>query len=742
MSEEQNNQHRGEIRKVSLKSAVSERYLSYALSTITARSLPSVCDGLKPVHRRILFAMYESGNLSSRPHRKSANAVGYVMMHFHPHGDGAIYDSLVRMSQAFVMAAPLIEGQGNFGSIDGDNAAAMRYTECRLTPVAEALMEGLNENAVDFQPNYNGQKQEPVVLPSRIPNLMVNGAMGIAVGMATNIPPHNLREVCKALRHLIKHPDTPCKNLMRHITGPDFPTGGVIVESAESLAETYAQGRGSIRIRAKWEVEHLKNGQYQIVVTEIPYGVMKARLIEKVADALINKKLPMLSNIADESAADIRIVLTPKSRTIDPATLMESLFRLTDLEVRFGLNMNVLNEKGVPGVMDLKTVLQSFLNHRYTVFIRRTNHRLAKIADRLEVLDGLLVVYLNLDEVIRIIRTEDEPADVLKKRFSLTDMQVESILNTRLRALRKLEEMKINAEREDLLKEQKELQAVLGSEELQWKAIDEDLAEVAKTYGTARRTAFDDPPTATIIEPEAFIEKEAVTIIYSQHGWIRAQKGHNADDKDLKFREGDGLEYMIEAYTTDKLLVMTDDGKFYTVGVDKLPGGRGFGEPLRVQLELSADIQIADMFVTNTASEGKRLLVASDGRGFSVNEKDLIAQTRQGKQIMNVSGDVKAFKSIPHNGDTVAICGSNRKILFFPLDEVPTLQRGRGVILQKYTSDATQVTDAIIMTADEGLTWKGRTADRPFNVHLWMGKRAHVGRTVPTGFPRSGKFVK
>lgn len=740
MSNDQKKQSSGEIRKVSLKSAVSERYLSYALSTITARSLPSVCDGLKPVHRRILFAMHESGNLSSRPHRKSANAVGYVMMHFHPHGDSAIYDSLVRMSQDFVMGAPLVEGQGNFGSIDGDNAAAMRYTECRLTPPAEALMEGLSENAVDFQPNYNGQKFEPLVLPSRIPNLLVNGAMGIAVGMATNIPPHNLKEICKALRHLIKHPDTPCASLMRFINGPDFPTGGVIVESTTSLADTYALGRGSIRIRAKWEIEHLKNGLYQIIVTEIPYGVMKARLIEKTADVLINKKLPLLGNIADESAADIRIVLTPKTRTTDPEMLMESLFKLTELEVRFSLNMNVLNEKGIPGVMDLKNVLQSYLNHRYAVFIRRTNHRLAKIADRLEVLEGLLIVYLNLDEVIRIIRSEDEPAQALKQRFALSDMQVESILNTRLRALRKLEEMKLTAERAELLTEQKHLQTLLESVDLQWQAIDEDIAEVSKKYGVARRTAFADPPQATHIELEAFIEKEPVTIIYSRHGWIRAQKGHSADASDLKFREGDTCEHLIEAQTTDKLMVLTDDGKVYTLGIDKLPGGRGFGEPLRVQLELSTEVQIADMFIANNTPDAKRLIVASDGRGFSVRESDLIAQTRQGKQIMNLPDAVKAIKAIAHTGDTVAICASNRKLSFFPLEEVPTLQRGRGVILQKYTSPQTVVTDVIIMDADDGISWQGRTAERAFNVRLWMGKRAQIGRTVPTGFPRSGKF--
>ncbi|USO01930.1 MAG: DNA topoisomerase IV subunit A [Alphaproteobacteria bacterium] len=739
--DEQKHQNSGKIRDVTLKSAVSERYLSYALSTITARSLPSVCDGLKPVHRRILFAMHESGNFHSRPHRKSANAVGYVMMHFHPHGDSAIYDSLVRMTQNFVMGAPLIEGQGNFGSIDGDNAAAMRYTECRLTPLAEALMVGLNEDAVDFVSNYNGQKKEPRVLPSRVPNLLLNGAMGIAVGMATNIPPHNLQEVCNALRHLIKHPETPCKTLMKYVVGPDFPTGGVIVESPESLAETYATGRGSIRVRAKWAVEPLKNGQYAIVVSEIPFGVMKSRLIEKTAEALLNKKLPLLGNIADESAADIRIILTPKTRTTDPDVLMESLFKLTELETRFSVNINVLNEKGTPGVMSLKGVMQAFLAHRYHVFIRRTHHRCAKIAERLEVLDGLLVVYLNLDEVIGIIRTEDEPADVLKTRFVLTDLQVEAILNTRLRGLRKLEEIKLTTEQNLLRAEQKNLQEILGDTHLQWRAIDEDLADLSKQFGTPRRSMLAKAPSDIIIDADAFIEKEPVTILFSDHGWIRTHKGHGVDVKDLRFREGDSLAYFLEAQTTEKLIIMVSDGKFYTIGVDKLPGGRGFGEPLRVQLDLSAEIQIVHMFIAaHPDKNAKRLLVATDGRGFSVCEKDLLAQTRQGKQVMKIPKGVRALKSLPHTGDTVAICGSNRKILFFLLSEVPLLQRGRGVILQKYTSPETTVTDVTLINAHEGLTWKGRSAERPFNIGLWMGKRACVGRTTPTGFPRSGKF--
>lgn len=725
------------IKPVDLKEALSTRYLSYALSTITARSLPDVRDGLKPVHRRILYAMYSTGNTFEKQHRKCANAVGYVMMHFHPHGDGAIYDSLVRMAQPFLMRLPLIDGQGNFGSIDGDNAAAMRYTECRLTKAGAALMIGIEENAVDFADNYNGQMREPKVLPSAFPNLLVNGAMGIAVGMATNIPPHNLSEVCKALRHMIKHPDAPLRTLMKYISGPDFPTGGRIVEPFESLLETYASGRGSVRLRAHWEVEDLKNGTYQIVISEIPYQVQKSRLIEKMADLLLEKKLPLLQDLRDESAADVRIVLVPKSRSVDPVVLMESLFKLTELETKFSVNMNVLNAHGAPEIMGLPAILRAFLDHRHHVFFRRCEFRLGKINERLEVLRGFLIVYLNLDEIIRIIRNEDEPAAVMMKTFGLTEVQAEAILNMRLRALRKLEQLKIETEIQELTAEKNKLEHLIGHEDARWAAIDVELEEIIKAYGSPRKSLFEEAPLVNEIAFETMIEKEAVTVVVSEQGWIKTIKGANAD-AEIKYREGDNSRYLIPCFTTDKLLVMTSTGRFYTLGVDKLPGGRGFGEPLRVMLELSPDVYIVEVFASSAANLQKRLLVSSDGRGFVIEESELLAQTKQGKQVLNVNDGATALAAIKVDGDMVAILGDNRKLLMFPISEVPVMVKGKGVLLQKY--QGSQVSDVTITTLERGLSCLTRTPSAQTNLKLWVGKRAQTGKTPPAGFPKNNKF--
>lgn len=726
------------IKPVQLREAISERYLSYALSTITARSLPDVRDGLKPVHRRILYAMYTTGNTPEKQHRKCANAVGYVMMHFHPHGDGAIYDSLVRMAQPFLMRLPLIEGQGNFGSIDGDNPAAMRYTECRLSSAGVALMQDIEQNTVDFAPNYNGQMQEPKVLPASYPNLLVNGAMGIAVGMATNIPPHNLAETYKALRFLIKNPQASTKQIMKYIAGPDFPTGGMIIEPHDSLVDTYESGRGSIRLRARWDIEELKNGLYQIIISEIPYQVQKARLIEKIADLLLNKKLPLLQDLRDESAEDIRIVLAPKNRTVDPKVLMESLFRATDLEIRFGVNMNVLNPQGAPEVMGLKAVLQAFLDHRHQVLVRRSQYRHQKIQDRLEVLQGLLIVYLNIDEVIQIIRFEEEPAQVLKDRFQLSDIQVEAILNMRLRALRKLEQMKIEKEVSELQQESKDLEKLLNDEQLRWQTIDAELASIGKTFAEARRTNFASMPDDLEVPIEAIVEKEPITIIISEQGWGKVIKGHGINESEVKYRDGDGPGFILPAFTTDKLLIMTSEGRGYTLGMDKLPGGRGYGEPLRVILELSPETKIADIFVHSPGSMNKRLLVSSDARGFVVHENDLVAQTKQGKQVLNITAPHYTFKTIAIEGDIVAVIGENRKLLLFPITEIPEMSKGRGVLLQKYQSG--QISDIIVTSLEKGLPCLQNTPSKNVNLRLWVGKRGQAGRTPPAGFPRNNKF--
>jgi topoisomerase-4 subunit A len=722
--------------------ALGERYLAYALSTIVARSLPDVRDGLKPVHRRILYGMRQLGLNPGSGLRKSAAVVGDVMGKYHPHGDAAIYDAMVRLAQEFAQRYPLVEGQGNFGNIDGDNAAAMRYTEARLTDVAALLLDGIDEDAVDFRPSYDGRNDEPLVLPAAFPNLLANGAQGIAVGMATSIPPHNVAEICEALLHLIKFPKATVAKLVELMPGPDFPTGGLLVESREAIVEAYRTGRGSLRVRAKWEVEKLKSGTWRIVITEIPYQVPKARLIEKIAELLQEKKLALLDDLHDESASDLRIVLEPKSRNVDPDMLMESLFRQTDLEVRFGLNMNVLDAANTPRVMSLPEVLRAYLDHRQVVLQRRTKHRLGEIERRLEILEGYIIAYLNIDEVIRIIRHEDEPKPVMMKKWKLTDLQADAILNMRLRALRRLEEIEIRKERDQLTVEQKDLRGLLKDEDRQWKNIATEIGELKKTFGPAtelgkRRTELGDAPAAVVIPLEAVVEREPVTIVCSDKGWIRALKGHVPESDDIKYKEGDRARFFIPAETTDKLLVFGTNGRFYTLGADKLPGGRGHGEPVRLMIDLGNDQEIVDLFVHKP---GRKLIVAShDGRGFLVPEEEVVAQTRSGKQVLNLAEGVEAAACAPAEGDHVAVVGENRKIIIFPLAELPEMTRGRGVILQKYKDGG--LSDVKVFTLKEGLTWRlGDKTRTETNLRDWIGQRAQAGRLPPQGFPKSNKF--
>ncbi|TQN62982.1 DNA topoisomerase IV subunit A [Agrobacterium tumefaciens] len=734
------------IHPVDLKAALEERYLAYALSTIMHRALPDVRDGLKPVHRRIIHAMSEMGIRPNSAFKKCARIVGDVIGKFHPHGDQSVYDALVRLAQDFSQRYPIVDGQGNFGNIDGDGAAAYRYTEARMTEVAALLLEGIGEDAVDFRATYNEEDEEPVVLPGAFPNLLANGASGIAVGMATSIPPHNAHELCDAALHLIKHPDATVEKLVEFIPGPDLPTGGVIVESRENILDAYKTGRGGFRVRAKWETEDLGRGGYQIVITEIPFQVQKSRLIEKIAELLIARKLPLLEDIRDESAEDVRIVLVPKSRTVDATLLMESLFRLSDLESRLPLNMNVLSLGKVPKVMALNEVLSEWLAHRKDVLVRRSRHRLAAIDRRLEILGGLLVAYLNLDEVIRIIREEDEPKQVMMAKWSLTDNQAEAILNMRLRNLRKLEEFEIRKEFDELSSEKAEIEALLASDDKQWQTVAWEIGEVKKKYAKAteigrRRTQFADAPDADIEAiQQAMIEKEPVTIVISQKGWIRALKGHMSDTSSLTFKEGDGPKLAFPAQTTDKLLLLTTGGKAYTLGADKLPGGRGHGEPIRIMVDMENDQDILTAFVHDPSR--KLLLVSTAGNGFIVPESEMVANTRKGKQIMNVSMPDEAKLAVPVTGDHVAVVGENRKLLAFPLSQVPEMSRGKGVRLQRYKDGG--VVDVKCFALAEGLSWSD-TAGRLFNkvgeeLREWLADRATVGRTVPKGFPRSGKF--
>ncbi|MEM6536966.1 MAG: DNA topoisomerase IV subunit A [Pseudomonadota bacterium] len=725
--------------------ALSRRYLAYALSTITSRALPDVRDGLKPVHRRILYAMRQMRLAPTGAFRKSAKVVGEVIGNYHPHGDQAIYDALVRLVQDFSVRVPLVDGQGNFGNVDGDNAAAMRYTESRLTEAAELLLQGIDADTVDFRDTYDGEGSEPVVLPAAFPNLMVNGANGIAVGMATSIPPHNPAEVIDACIHLIKTPNARTETLLNYVKGPDFPTGGVCIEPHDAMVEAYATGRGGFRLRARWDTEDLGRGRYQIVVTEIPYQVQKSKLIERVADLMQNKKLPFLGDIRDESAEDVRLILEPKSGTTDPAALMEQLFKACDLEVRISLNMNVLDADGVPRVMGLRDVLTSYNDHRKDVLVRRTNHRLGKIAHRLEVLDGFLIAFLNLDEVIRIIRYEDEPKQELIKTFDLTDVQAEAILNMRLRNLRKLEEMEIKSEHKALKKEQKELKALLKSDDLQWRQITDELREVKKSFDPKsdlgrRRTAVEEAPELDEIDMEALVEKEPVTIVLSSKGWIRTMKGHIENSGDVKYKDGDSEGFLIHAMTTDKLMMFGTDGRFYTLDVASLPGGRGHGEPIRLMVDLANDQSVAQAFLL----EGERtfLVASTAGYGFLVAEEDCVANTKKGKQVLNVSSGAEACVCRPAAGDKVAVVGDNKKLLVFPFSELPTMARGKGVLLQKYQRGG--LSDAQVFVGRQGLTAvspSGRTS----TIDGWkshVGKRGQAGKVVPKGFPSSKKFGK
>ncbi|NQV83198.1 MAG: DNA topoisomerase IV subunit A [Rhodospirillales bacterium] len=746
----------GEIRDIRLADALSERYLSYALSTIVSRSLPDVRDGLKPVHRRLLYAMRKLKMDPDAGFKKCARVVGDVIGKYHPHGDAAVYDTLVRLAQEFAQRYTLVDGQGNFGNIDGDNAAAMRYTEARLTQVAWTLLDGIDEDAVDFRDTYDGEDSEPVVLPARFPNLLANGSAGIAVGMATSIPPHNIVELCNALVHLIKFPKVTFDKLVELVPGPDFPTGGVLIEPHDNIVEAYRTGRGGFRLRAKWAKENLPHGQYQIVISEIPYQIQKSRLIEKIAELVISKKLPILADVRDESSEDIRIVLEPKSRTIDAGMLMEQLFRLTELETRFPLNMNVLDANTTPGVMNLRQVLQAFLDHRHEVLVRCTKYRLGKIEHRLEMLEGFLIAFLNLDKIIKIIRNEDEPKQKLMTAFTLTEGQAEAILNMRLRQLRKLEEMAIKTEHAALTKEGKDLRALLRDPKRRWKVIGEEIADIKTTFGSKtllgrRRTEIGKPPTAVVVPLDAMIEREPITVLASEKGWIRTQKGHVTETSDLKYKEGDRGRFLLHAETTDKLLVFATNGRFYTLGCDKLPGGRGHGEPLRLMIDLTEGHDVAAMFIHKptepgakaTKEAGRRLVVASEsGRGFIVEEEHLIAQTRNGRQVLNLGNAEEALTAIiidPSHGH-LAVLGANRKLLIFPLDELPVMTRGRGVILQRYAKGG--LADITTLNVREGLSWRsGQQGVRTEpDIKRWVGKRSQTGMVVPKGFSRANKF--
>ncbi|MCZ2158629.1 DNA topoisomerase IV subunit A [Bartonella sp. 220] len=735
------------IEPIELRSALQERYLAYALSTITHRALPDVRDGLKPVHRRIVHAMRLLKLHPGQSYAKCARIVGDVMGKFHPHGDASIYDALVRLAQSFAVRYPLIDGQGNFGNIDGDNAAAMRYTEARMTEVAALLLEGINENAIDFRLTYNEEDEEPTVLPGAFPNLLANGSSGIAVGMATSIPPHNVAELCDAALHLIAHPDVNDEELNQFVLGPDFPTGGILVEPKKSIEESYRIGRGFFRLRSRWHQESGNRGSYVIVVTEIPYQVQKSRLIEKTAELLLARRLPMLEDIQDESAEDIRIVLIPKNRTVDPELLMESLFKLTDFEIRFPLNLNVLSLGRIPNVLSLRESLQQWLEHRQEVLIRRSTYRLEEIDRRLEILHGYLIAYLNLDEVIHIIREEDEPKKELIGHFELTENQAEAVLNMRLRSLRKLEEFEIRKEFESLRTEKKQLQDLLSSHAKQWKIISEEITKIRKIFGPdtvlgKRRTTFEEAPRHDIDDiHQAMIEKESVTIVISEKGWMRALKGHLSDYKALSFKEGDGLKIAFPAFTTDKIIVVSTGGKFFAISANNLPGGRGHGEPIRILVDMDDDHDVLTAFVYN--AQDKRLLVSSHGNGFIVSAAEVIANTRKGKQVMNVKYPDKVKLCIPVKGDHVAVVGENRKMLVFALEQIPEMIRGKGVRLQRYKEGG--IVDAKTFNLSEGLSWQD-TAERCFNRQAddlmeWMGMRAGSGCLVPKGFPKSGKFA-
>ena len=724
--------------------ALSSRYLAYALSTITQRALPDVRDGLKPVHRRILYAMRQLKLNPENAHKKCARIVGDVMGQYHPHGDASIYDALVKLSQSFSARYPLVNGQGNFGNIDGDSAAAMRYTEAKMTAAGVALLEGLEEDAVDFIATYNEEDEEPQVLPAAFPNLLANGSTGIAVGMATSIPPHNAAELCSAALHLIKTPKARIQTLMEYVKGPDLPTGGIIVESKESMLEAYKTGKGRFKVRARWHKEDLGRGVYQIIVTEIPYQVQKSRLIEKLAEVIENKKAPALADVRDESAEDIRIVLEPKSKNIDPGMMMESLFKITDLESTTSLNMNVLDATRTPRVMDLREVLQSFLDHRREVLQRRSQFRLSKIEDRMEILEGLRIAYLNIDEVIRIVRFEDHPKDELIKAFKLTDRQAEAILNMRLRALSKLREIEIQTEYDELAGKKKDILSLLKSEKKQWAAIAEQIKATREIYSQktelgARRTTFEDLPDIDVDLATAFITKEPITVVLSEKGWIRAMRGKSQDAKTLKFKDGDKAAFIVPGQTTDKFILFASNGKFYTLSGDKLPGGRGNGEPIRLMVDLENDHTPVGLFVHNP--ERELLLASTEGYGFRVKEEEIIASTRGGRKTLNVKGGAEAIRCVQIKGDKIAAIGENRKILIFNVEDLPQMGRGKGVRLQKYKDGG--LADITTFDSESGLNFVD-SAGRTNSVTDWAihkGKRASAGRMAPRGFSRQGVFA-
>ena len=730
-----------------LSDAISERYLSYAVSTIVSRALPDVRDGLKPVHRRILFSMLRQKLSPSAAFRKCATVVGDVLGHYHPHGDSSVYDAMVRLAQDFSVRYPLIDGQGNFGNIDGDPQAAYRYTESKMTDAAMLIMEGIDEDSVDMMPNFDGTTVEPTVMPGAFPNLLANGGMGIAVGMATNIPTHNVAEVCDALNLVVDKPDATTPQIMKKLVGPDFPTGGVLIDNFDTICKNYDTGRGAFRIRARWSVEELERGGYQIAITEIPYGLIKSKLVEQIAGLIDSKKLPLVDDIVDESTTDVRIVITPKTRNVPPEKLMAHLFAMTDLEYKFNMNFNVIDSNGAPRVMGIGDVLREFIAHQKKVLLRRTKWRLGNIERRLEILGGLLIVYLNLDRVIEIIRTEDDAKAVLMAEFSLTELQVEAILNTRLRSLRKLEEMEIKRENAELLAEQKQLHELLASEQLQNDQLKAWFNDIKKRYDkkTAlgrRRTTWAEQTEEIVVNADEFIEKEPLTIILSTMGWIRAAKGHlDLNNLDVKFKEGDELLSAFHAMSTDKINVFASGGKMFTLSANDLPSARGFGESVRMMADIGAEENIVRAFVLDM--NAKYLLVGRHGTGFIVSGENCLAQTRNGKQVMNVDDKNPAVLCVPVTGDTVALSGSNDKLLIFAASEIPEMTRGKGVILQKYNAERTYTIDAMFFNMADGFGWTtGRGTTRLDDIAPWLGKRASQGHTIPVGFPRSGKFGK
>ncbi len=730
-----------------LSDAISERYLSYAVSTIVSRALPDVRDGLKPVHRRILFSMLRQKLSPAAAFRKCATVVGDVLGHYHPHGDSSVYDAMVRLAQDFSVRYPLIDGQGNFGNIDGDPQAAYRYTESKMTDAAMLIMEGIDEDSVDMMPNFDGTTVEPTVMPGAFPNLLANGGMGIAVGMATNIPTHNVAEVCDALNLVVDKPDATTSQIMKKLVGPDFPTGGVLIDNFDTICKNYDTGRGAFRIRARWEIEDLDRGGYQIAITEIPYGLIKSKLVEQIAGLIDAKKLPLVDDIVDESTTDVRIIITPKTRNVPPEKLMAHLFATTDLEYKFNMNFNVIDSNGAPHVMGIGDVLREFITHQKKVLLRRTNWRLGNITRRLEILGGLLIVYLNLDRVIEIIRTEDDAKAVLMDEFKLTELQVEAILNTRLRSLRKLEEMEIKRENAELLAEQKQLQALLASEEMQNEQLKAWFTDIKKRYDkkTAlgrRRTTWAEQTEEIVVNADEFIEKEPITVILSTMGWIRAAKGHlDLNNLDMKFKEGDELLCAFHAMSTDKVNLFGSSGKMFTLSANDLPSARGFGESVRMMADIGPDENIVRAFVLH--ADSKYLLVARHGIGFIVSGENCLAQTKNGKQVMNVDDRNPAVLCVDVVGDTVAMSGSNDKLLIFSATEIPEMTRGKGVILQKYNAERTYTIDAMFFNAADGFGWTtGRGTTKLDDWQPWVGKRATQGRTIPVGFPRSGKFGK